>query len=86
VASNRGSIPEILVDGEGGTLADPSMPERFAEALATLLADPARRAALGAANRARIDAGFRWDRCVADTAAVYEEVVAARRPTARVPR
>ena len=86
VASNRGSIPEILVDGEGGTLADPSVPERFAEALATLLADPARRAALGAANRARIDAGFRWDRCVTDTAAVYEELVAARGPAARVPR
>jgi hypothetical protein len=44
-----------------------------------LLAEPGRRAA-------RIDAGFRRDRCVADTVAVYEDAVATRRPAARVPR
>jgi glycosyltransferase involved in cell wall biosynthesis len=86
VASSRGSVPEILADGQGGTLADPSAPERFADALSMLLAEPGRRAALGRANRARIDAGFRWDRCVVDTVAVYEDAVATRRSAARVPR
>ncbi len=81
VGSDRGAIPEILVDGEGGFLVDPAAPERFADGLATLLADPGRRAVFGRANRARIDARFRWDRCVAGTTAVYEEAVAAwRRP------
>jgi glycosyltransferase involved in cell wall biosynthesis len=81
VGSDRGSIPEILVDGEGGFLVDPAAPERFAERLATLLADAELRARFGRANRARIDSRFRWDRCVAGTAAVYEETVAAwRRP------
>jgi glycosyltransferase involved in cell wall biosynthesis len=84
VASDRGSIPEVLVDGEGGVLADPAEPERFAEALAALLADPGRRAAYGHANRTRIDARFRWDRCVAATTAVYEEAVAARRRSTTV--
>jgi len=83
VASDRGSIPEVLVDGEGGFLADPAAPERFAERLSTLLADAGLRAAFGQANRARVDARFRWDRCVASTAAIYEETVAAwRRPVA----
>jgi hypothetical protein len=35
---------------------------------------------------ARIDAGFRRDRCVADIVAVHEDAVATRRPAARVPR
>jgi glycosyltransferase involved in cell wall biosynthesis len=81
IASNRGSIPEILVDGEGGFLVDPAAPERFAERLSHLLADAGLRAALGRANRARIDARFRWDRCVAGTCAVYEQTLADwRRP------
>ena len=83
VASDRGSIPELVVDGEGGVLCDPAVPERFAAALHALLTDPGRRAALGRANRARVDARFRWDRCVAATAAIYEEMVTDRpRPAA----
>jgi glycosyltransferase involved in cell wall biosynthesis len=84
VASDRGSIPELLVDGEGGFLRDPAAPERFAEALRVVLGDADRRAVQGHANRARIDARFRWDRCVAATAAVYEETVAAWRSPAAV--
>ena len=32
VASDRGSIPELLVDGEGGFLCDPARPAQFVEA------------------------------------------------------
>ena len=84
VASDRGSIPEILEDGAGGVLCDPAAPARLAEALSALLADPARRAAFGRANRARIEAGFRWERCVAETAAVYADTVTAWRRTGPV--
>jgi phosphatidyl-myo-inositol dimannoside synthase len=81
VASDRGSIPEILVDRQGGFLVDPAAPARFAERLSELLADAGLRGALGRTNRARIDARFRWDRCVAATAAVYAETLAEwRRP------
>jgi phosphatidylinositol alpha-1,6-mannosyltransferase len=83
LASDRGSIPEIVGDGESGLLADPAAPERFAERLAALLADAGLRQGLGRAGRARVEARFRWDRCVAATAAVYEATLAAwRRPAA----
>src|SRR6185503_4815298 len=43
VASDRGSIPELLVDGEGGALCDPDRPAEFTEALRLLLGDAALR-------------------------------------------
>lgn len=79
VASDRGSIPELLIDGEGGLLLDPMRSGGFAESLVALLGDPARRATMGRANRERIEARFRWSRCVASTLAVYEDAVAGWR-------
>jgi glycosyltransferase involved in cell wall biosynthesis len=80
VASDRGSIPELLVDGEGGFLCDPARPAGFTEALVRLLRDPALRAKQGAANAERVDRRFRWSRCVAATRREYESVLAAWRP------
>jgi len=79
VASDRGSIPELLVDGEGGFLGDPARPVQFVEALVRLLRDAPLRAKQGAANVERVDRWFRWERCVATTRAEYERVVAAWR-------
>jgi glycosyltransferase involved in cell wall biosynthesis len=75
VASDRGSIPELLVDGQGGFLCDPARPFEFTEALVRLLRDPAARAKQGAANAERVDRGFRWERCVAATRREYERAV-----------
>src|SRR6185369_9544729 len=72
VVSNRGSIPELVVDGEGGFVSDPTDPARFAERLRLLLGDAALRRKLGQANAARIEERFRWDRCVDGTRRVYE--------------
>jgi glycosyltransferase involved in cell wall biosynthesis len=44
VASDRGSIPELVLDGEGGFLCDPARPAAFVQALVRLLGDPALRA------------------------------------------
>jgi len=79
VASDRGSIPEVLADGEGGFLCDPARPELLVNRLDRLLGDSALRAKLGAANAERVDRLFRWDRCVARTRRVYEDVLAAWR-------
>ncbi len=79
VASNRGSIPELVVDGEGGFVSDPTDPARFAERLRLLLDDAALRRKLGQANAARIEERFRWDRCVDGTRRVYEATLEAWR-------
>jgi glycosyltransferase involved in cell wall biosynthesis len=83
VASDRGSIPELVVDGEGGFVSDPARPERFAARLRLLLGDAALRRKLGQANAARIEARFRWDACVRDTRRVYEATLEARRAGVR---
>jgi glycosyltransferase involved in cell wall biosynthesis len=76
VASDRGSIPELVVDGEGGFLCDPARPETFALRLSGLLADGKLRDTFGRANEARVEQLFRWDRCARRTLDVYEEVLA----------
>jgi len=75
VASDRGSIPELLVDGEGGFLCDPRRPDTFAMRLSLLLADAGLRDKLGRANEARVQQLFRWDRCARQTLDVYERVL-----------
>jgi glycosyltransferase involved in cell wall biosynthesis len=42
----------------------------------SLLADPARRAVMGARGRARVQAEFTQDRIVAQTLAAYAEAIA----------
>jgi len=75
VASDRGSIPELLVDGEGGFLRDPACPAGFVEALVRLLREAPLRAKQGAANAERVERWFRWERCVAATRRHYEVVL-----------
>lgn len=79
VASNAASIPELVVDGEGGFVCDPRDPEAFAERLALLLADRPLAEKLGHANRERVERLFRWERCVDGTRRVYEEALRAWR-------
>lgn len=53
VATSEGGPAEIVTDGVDGVLAPPRDPQRWAEAIAPLLADPAERTRLGAAARRR---------------------------------
>ena len=79
VASNRGSIPELVVDGEGGFVCEPTGPEPFVEKLTLLLGDRALGEKFGHANRERVERLFRWERCVDGTRRVYEETLEAWR-------
>jgi glycosyltransferase involved in cell wall biosynthesis len=54
VAGRAAAVPETVADGETGLLVDPGDPGALAAALASLLADPAQRRALGAAGRQRV--------------------------------
>jgi glycosyltransferase involved in cell wall biosynthesis len=75
VVSDRGSLPELVSEGEGGFLCDPSDRARFVERTLLLLSDPGMRAKFGAANRQRVDRMFRWSHCADGTKRVYEEVL-----------
>lgn len=91
VASRVGGIPEIVVPGETGLLVpfvatsdenpDPLNPDRFtrdfADALASLLADPERAQAMGRAGRARVEARFTWSAIAEATLAFYRRTLDA---------
>jgi glycosyltransferase involved in cell wall biosynthesis len=85
VASDRGSIPELVVDGEGGFVCEPSGPEPFVEKLSRVLGDEALGRKLGRANRERVERMFRWERCVEGTRRAYERALEdwRRRPGGR---
>ena len=92
VASAVGGIPEVVIDGETGVLVpvdlDPAEPmtpvdpERFARDLAiaitALLADPARRAAMGEAGRRRAVEQFSWASIADQTIELYASLAAPR--------
>lgn len=54
VAGREGGVPDLVVDGTTGLLAEPRSAPAFAVAVRTLLRDPARRRAMGAAARERV--------------------------------
>jgi starch synthase len=89
VATATGGIPEVVVHGETGLLvpieqADdgtgtPLDPDgyvaAFADALTTVVSDPARAAVMGHAGRQRAIDAFSWATIADRTVAIYDEVV-----------
>ena len=76
VATRASAVPEIVVDGETGTLVEPGDAEAAATAIAELLASPQRRADYGAAGRRRAQADFSVARMTTRTLDVYERALA----------
>lgn len=58
VATAVSAIPELIEDGVTGVLVAPESPEALAQAIGALIADPGRRALLGAAGAERVRARF----------------------------
>ena len=56
IGTKMNAIPEIVIDGETGVLVPPGDVPALAAAMDALAASPERRAAMGAAARARIEA------------------------------
>lgn len=71
VTMRRGALAEIVDDGAAGLLAE-ERPDSLAAAWSALLADPARRAALGAAARARAELAFDPERLADAVLHLYE--------------
>jgi glycosyltransferase involved in cell wall biosynthesis len=92
VASAVGGIPEVVDHGRTGLLVpiearsatdvEPADADRFARDLASavnsLMADPARREAMAARARERVEREFSWRSIARKTLEFYEELVAPK--------
>jgi starch synthase len=81
VASAVGGIPDVVVDGETGTLVpydenDPTTFERqLAEGINALVANPAKAEAMGKAGRSRAISDFGWDAVANRTVELYQSLL-----------
>jgi glycosyltransferase involved in cell wall biosynthesis len=73
VGSRSGGIPDVVIDGETGFLAEPADADAAGEALVRLASDPALAARLGAAARRRAE-HLTWDRFAAEQWEQYQRL------------
>jgi glycosyltransferase involved in cell wall biosynthesis len=76
VASAVGGLVDSVVDGVTGVHVPPRRPRLLAAAVGGLLADPERRAALGATGGRRARRRYGWDRIARGTMEVYAGLLA----------
>ena len=74
VATRAGGIPEVVVDGETGILVSPRDHRAMADALISLLTDPALRQRMGDAGLKLARRRFSAERMVKETLRVYKRV------------
>lgn len=77
VASAFGGFREVVRDGVTGLLVPPRDPAALARAIDTVLADPERAGAMGAAGRAFVSEQFSWPAVTDRVLAVYRQVLHA---------
>jgi glycosyltransferase involved in cell wall biosynthesis len=76
VATAVGGTPEMVDDGVTGLLVPVRDAAALGEAISSLLADPARRAAIGEAGRRRVEEHFSLEAMVRATEQLYERLLA----------
>jgi sugar transferase (PEP-CTERM/EpsH1 system associated) len=79
VATNVGGNPELVTEGETGTLVPSASPEALANALRAYLDDPALRMRHGAAARADAERRFGLDAMVRSYVALYKKAAGRQR-------
>ena len=85
VSSRLSGIPELVEEGVSGLLAPPGDAAAIADALERLARDPALRAALGSAARARIVAEFDIHRNAAELAGLFQDYLTVPEASASAP-
>jgi glycosyltransferase involved in cell wall biosynthesis len=72
IATAIGGTDEVVIDGQSGLLVPPGEPAAMASAIRRLLEDPALRARLAAAGRARVTSEFSAPQMVRRVTELYE--------------
>lgn len=85
VASRAGGAAESVEHGVTGAVVRPREVGELVQALEPLLADAELRQRLGSGGRQRYEAFFTFDHMLAHTIGVYEQILAARAGSARMP-
>lgn len=78
VATRVGGVPDLVEDGVTGLLVDRRSPRALADAIASLLRNPSRAAAMGQAGRERRRTGFSVEAMTRQVEELYEELYSAR--------
>jgi glycosyltransferase involved in cell wall biosynthesis len=76
VSTPAGGIASVIVDGTSGVIVPERDPRALAAALASLLRDHDRRAALGRAGRALVETRFGWEAAASRFEAAYDSALA----------
>ncbi len=84
VSTTGGSLPEVV--GDAGLLVPPKDPAALAQAIGSLLDDPAERARLSEAGRARITQHFTWDNTARKLCQIYYRTLSSPRWAAHAHR
>lgn len=74
IASDVGSLGEMVLDGETGILVPPVDPEALQRAIVDLLRDPVKRQRLGNAAKRASETYLSWESVAKSTARVYENI------------
>ncbi len=76
VASSVGGLIDTVVEDATGLHVPPRDEDAVATAVGTLLEDPERREAFGAAGRERAVARYTWQKVAAESERVYDRLIA----------
>jgi len=77
VVSDRGGLPEVVVDGETGMVVPAEDVERTAAALLELVTEPARAIRMGIDGRRFVERNYNWSRSVDIMENVYGQFLSA---------
>jgi glycosyltransferase involved in cell wall biosynthesis len=75
VASNTSSLPEVVVDGKTGFLADPTCVGDFVEKILRLVRNADLRREMGEKGRAHVLQSFSWDVASRRALGIYQQVL-----------
>ncbi len=79
IASRVGGVVEIIEDGRDGLLVFPKDDEAIAQAVLTLIRDPALAGRLAEAGRRKVEEKYSLEKMASDTLAVYREAAGVQR-------